>query len=83
MPARSLCPSILLALCFALAHHVGAAAQAPALAEKTLVAWVAPANSTLRGASVLTLDDRRGPFDGIVFGELEPARWMAGSDPTS
>jgi hypothetical protein len=29
---------------------------------------------------VLTIDDRSKDFDGIVFGELTPARWMAGSD---
>jgi beta-fructofuranosidase len=51
-----------------------------ALQAKTLVGWAAPANLTQRGGSVLTLDDRQSHFDGIVFGELSPARWMAGSD---
>jgi sucrose-6-phosphate hydrolase SacC (GH32 family) len=55
------------------------AAPAP-LHDKTLVAWVAPANLTQHGGSVLTLDDRHSHFDAIVFGELAPARWMAGSD---
>ncbi len=50
------------------------------LEDKTLVAWVAPANLTQRGGSVLTIDDQRGHFDGIVFGEIASARWMAGSD---
>jgi sucrose-6-phosphate hydrolase SacC (GH32 family) len=50
------------------------------LRDKTLVAWVAPANLTQRGGSVLTIDDQDSHFDGIVFGELSPARWMAGSD---
>lgn len=50
------------------------------LADKTLVAWVAPANLTQKGGSVLTIDDRQSHFDGIVFGELAQARWMAGSD---
>jgi sucrose-6-phosphate hydrolase SacC (GH32 family) len=54
--------------------------QSPPLADKTLVAWVTPANLTQRGGSVLTVDDRHGHFDGLVFGELAPARWMAGSD---
>ena len=50
------------------------------LTDKTFVAWVAPANLTQHGGSVLTLDDRQSHFDGIVFGERAPARWMAGSD---
>ena len=47
--------------------------------DKTLVAWVAPANLTQRGGSVLTIQsgDR---FDAIVFGELQPGKWMAGSN---
>ncbi len=48
--------------------------------DKTLVAWVYPANLTQRGGSVLTLDDTQGCFDGIVFGEIAPGKWMAGSD---
>ncbi|MBI5685850.1 MAG: GH32 C-terminal domain-containing protein [Verrucomicrobia bacterium] len=50
------------------------------LADKTLVAWAAPANLTQKGGSVLTIDDRQSHFDGIVFGERAAARWMAGSD---
>jgi beta-fructofuranosidase len=50
------------------------------LRDKTLVAWVAPANLTQRGGSVLTIDDGQGHFDGIVFGELAAGKWMAGSD---
>jgi hypothetical protein len=52
----------------------------PVLVDKTLVAWVSPANLIQRGGSVLTLDDQQSHFDGIVFGELLPAKWMAGSD---
>ncbi|MFO0870275.1 MAG: GH32 C-terminal domain-containing protein [Pirellulales bacterium] len=48
--------------------------------DKTFVVWATPANLTQRGGSVLTLDDGQGHFDGVVFGELAPARWMAGSD---
>jgi beta-fructofuranosidase len=50
------------------------------LHDKTLVAWVVPAGLSQRGGSVLTVDDTGGHFDGIVLGELEPARWMAGSE---
>src|SRR5688500_14276782 len=52
----------------------------PPLRDKTLVVWVAPANLTQRGGSALTLEDGRDHFDGVVFGELAPAKWMAGSD---
>ena len=50
------------------------------LADKTLVVWAAPANLTQRGGSALTIDDARSHFDGIVFGELAPGKWMPGSD---
>jgi len=56
------------------------AAEQPSLQDKTLVAWVTPANPAQQGGSVLTIDDGKGHFDGIVFGEIEPSRWMAGSE---
>ena len=59
---------------------VGRAAEPIRLKDKTLVAWVAPANLTQHGGSVLTIDDQQSHFDGIVFGEIAPAKWMAGSD---
>lgn len=65
-----------------LAHSVSAVA-APAegpLGDKTLVVWVAPATLDQRGGSALTIDNGDGAFDGIVFGELEPHRWMPGSN---
>jgi beta-fructofuranosidase len=49
------------------------------IADKTLVAWVKVANATQQGGSVLTLE-QQNRFDAIVFGELSPGRWMAGSD---
>ncbi len=55
-------------------------AEQPAIAEKTLVVWVAPANLSQRGGSVLTLEKPGGTFDAIVFGELAASRWMAGSN---
>jgi beta-fructofuranosidase len=51
-----------------------------ALTEKTLVAWVRLSNLTQRGGSALTLETPEGDFDGIVYGEKEPGRWMAGSE---
>jgi beta-fructofuranosidase len=50
------------------------------IVDKTLVAWVSPANLTQQGGSALTLDDQRSHFDAIVLGERAPGRWMAGSD---
>ncbi len=50
------------------------------LTDKTLVVWAAPADLTQRGGAILTIDDRRSHFDGIIFGELAPGKWMAGSD---
>jgi sucrose-6-phosphate hydrolase SacC (GH32 family) len=69
--------TLLIALLFALS---GQTAEIQPLQDKTLVVWAAPANLTQRGGSVLTIDDGRGHFDGIVFGELTSAKWMAGSD---
>ncbi len=48
--------------------------------DKTLVAWVYLDNTTQRGGSTLTIDDQASHFDGIVFGERAPGKWMAGSD---
>jgi len=48
--------------------------------DKTLVAWVAPANLTQRSAGVLTQDNMAGHFDAIMFAELAEGKWMAGSD---
>ncbi len=61
----------------------GNAAGEPEIADKTLVAWVSPADLTQRGGSVLTIEKPGGIFDAVVFGELETARWMAGSNSFS
>ena len=50
------------------------------ISDKTLVVWVSLDNLSQQGGSALTIDDRHGRFDGIVFGEIEVARWMAGSE---
>ncbi|MCC6728659.1 MAG: GH32 C-terminal domain-containing protein [Chthonomonadales bacterium] len=50
------------------------------LTDKTLVAWVALAGLDQRGGSAITLDSGAGPFDGIVYAEIEPRRWMPGSE---
>jgi hypothetical protein len=49
--------------------------------EKTLEAWVSLANHQQRGGGVIGLDTPEGRFfDSIVFGELKPKHWLAGSD---
>lgn len=51
------------------------------LAEKTLEAWVRLANLEQRGGGVIGVQSRdNNVFDAIVFGEKEPAKWMAGSN---
>jgi len=51
----------------------------PELKDKTLVAWVSPADTDQHGAGVLTVDDGKR-FDSLVLGECAPRRWMAGSE---
>jgi beta-fructofuranosidase len=58
----------------------GATASPAAFKDKTLVAWVSPANLAQRGGTVLTIEDGQSHFDGIVFGEVTPRKWMPGSD---
>lgn len=67
-------------LAMALGPATARGAKRKVIADKALVAWVAPANLTQRGGSVLTIEKPRGVFDAIVLGELAPARWMAGSN---
>jgi len=51
------------------------------LAAKTLEAWVQLANPDQRGGGVVSVQTPNGfAFDAIVYGEREPARWMAGSE---
>jgi hypothetical protein len=57
----------------------GEAGGTARLADKTLVAWVCPANTTQRGSGVLAVQEGE-TFDAIVLGERVAGRWMAGSD---
>ncbi|MBS0264550.1 MAG: hypothetical protein JSS02_21630, partial [Planctomycetes bacterium] len=72
------CCSLFLLFAFS-AHAVSAADPLP-IRDKTLVAWVTPANLTQSGGSVLSLEKSGGVFDAVVFAELTPATWMPGSD---
>lgn len=58
---------------------VGIAGEEP-LRDKTFVAWVSNVDLDQRGGSVITLEDRKGHFDALVYGEIAPRRWMAGSE---
>jgi sucrose-6-phosphate hydrolase SacC (GH32 family) len=65
---------------FVLANQVSEEALGTDIKDKTLVVWTAPADLQQRGGSALTMDNLDGRFDGIIFGELAPGKWMAGSD---
>ena len=46
--------------------------------DKTLVSWVTLSDKEVRAGSALTVQNGR-EFDGIVYAELAPGKWMAGS----
>ena len=51
------------------------------LKAKTLEVWATLANLDRRGGGLLSVETSDGGvFDAITFGELEPRRWMAGSE---
>jgi sucrose-6-phosphate hydrolase SacC (GH32 family) len=50
--------------------------------DKTLVSWVSLADRGVTAGSVLTVQLGHR-FDGIIYAELSPRRWMAGSDTFS
>jgi hypothetical protein len=63
------------------AAYLATAPLPRALGEKTLEAWVALATLDQAGGGVISLQTRDGAvFDGIVFGERQPRKWIAGSD---
>ena len=51
------------------------------MGERTLEAWVSLSHLNQRGGGVIGIESTEGGrFDSIVFGEMEPKRWLAGSD---
>ena len=84
VPRRSSMAAIrmttLMLLAVVAGSDMAAGAETTAIQDKTLVAWAAPANLTQRGGSVLTIEKAGGVFDAIVFGEIVPSKWMAGSN---
>jgi len=80
-PALRVARSLAVPLVFVVIGSFSAnSAEQQRVTDKSLVTWVAPANRTQRGGSVLTIEKSGGVFDGIVFGELAPSKWMAGSN---
>jgi len=71
---------VLAGLVFIFAAAATNAAPKTVITDKTLVAWVSPANLNQRGGSVLTIEKADGVFDGIVFGEIAKSKWMPGSN---
>jgi sucrose-6-phosphate hydrolase SacC (GH32 family) len=49
------------------------------LSDKTLVSWVTLHNLDVDHGSILTIQ-HGSQFDGIVLGEIETGKWIAGSD---
>lgn len=72
----------MLGLCF-IADPIAAALELspalPPITDKTLVVWCTLDQLDQRGGSVLTLE-KDEQFDGLVFGEVAPREWMAGSN---
>lgn len=61
-------------------HAISGNYTGPTIREKTLVSWLSLDDLDVRSGSVLTIDNRDvDNFDGIVYAEREPLRWMAGS----
>ena len=61
--------------------YVATVALSRPLAAKTLEVWVSLDGLEQRGGAAISVQSLDGNvFDAIVFGELEPGRWMAGSD---
>ena len=56
-----------------------ASAPSAAVTDKTLVAWVSPANLEQQGSGVVALMQGTS-FDALVLGEIVRGRWMPGSD---
>lgn len=54
----------------------------PALASKTQVVWLRLVQPQVRGGAAMSVDslDGSGVFDAIVWAELRPRRWEAGSN---
>ncbi len=71
----------LLLVCLCLLAASGAGKDTPLnLNDKTLVAWLTLGDLEQKGGAAISIIDEDENFDALVFGEVEPGRWMAGSD---
>jgi sucrose-6-phosphate hydrolase SacC (GH32 family) len=77
--AGRMIPRALAIAAVALSIAPAAVAQNTAIQDKTLVSWVSVDDLNCRGGSALTLGTS-DLWDGLVFGERFPKKWMAGSD---
>ncbi len=60
--------------------YVATAPLTKELKARTLEAWVKLDNLGQRGGAAISVQGTNGTqFDGIVYGEIEPGRWMSGS----
>lgn len=74
------CKSLPIILLLANAVALSRAAESCGeISDKTLAAWLSPANLQQRGAGVVSMM-RGEQFDAIVLGEIQQGRWMPGSD---
>jgi len=80
---RSYRPALAALLTFAVAGvpsvRVEGASQRVEIKDKTLVSWVSVEDLNCRGGSALSLGVN-DMWDGLVFGEKVPKKWMAGSE---
>ena len=70
------CMNKILVLCLLL---MMASAVHAASTDKTLVSWVKLNEMSVRGGSILTIQDGN-QYDGIIFSRKGPGKWIAGSD---
>ena len=81
-PAASFRPhrpaAALLSIAAGIAATVVAAAEP--LGDRTLVAWVVNADAEQRNVAPFTIQDGPSVFDALVYAEIRPRVWMAGSD---
>jgi hypothetical protein len=61
------------------AKHFGQPLRLWPLLDKTFVAWLSLDTLDQPGVGIVSIE-ARPEWDGIVFGELSPRKWMAGSD---
>src|SRR4051812_4225617 len=65
-------------VCWSVAAH--GADDSTEIRDRTLVAWVANSDVQQRGTGAFTIQNGANVFDGLIYGEIRPQVWMAGSD---